>query len=375
MRRRPRSRRPCSPDAIAGARAGAGDGRRRPMRERRWCLLALAQYRNGRQAEALRTLRRLRRVLAQELGLDPGPEVTALEQAILRQDDSLLAEPVIRAVSPECPYPGLQPYSEDDADTFFGREEDVARCLERLGGEGVLAIVGPSGSGKSSLARAGVAAALRRQGREVCIVVPGRRPMDSLAGPLLARRRPSWSSTKPRSCSRSATTRRSASSSSASWSRTPLAHPSCSCCAPTTPAPCPSNPRWRGSSSVASTSSARCPAPASGPPSRGRRGRRDWCSSRAWSICSSATSKASPERCRCSPTPCARPGCAARAGRSPSTATTPPAASVAPSPSRPRSSTSGSARRTDPCCAISCSASSRRGPRASPSGPGCRVGP
>ena len=61
---------------------------RAPMRERRWALLALAEYQAGRQAESLRTLRQARVMLANELGLDPGPDLIALEQAILRQDPS-----------------------------------------------------------------------------------------------------------------------------------------------------------------------------------------------------------------------------------------------------------------------------------------------
>ena len=60
-----------------------------PMRERRWELLALAQYRTGAQGEALRTIRQLRTVLARELGIDPAPEIVALEQSILQQDPAL----------------------------------------------------------------------------------------------------------------------------------------------------------------------------------------------------------------------------------------------------------------------------------------------
>jgi Bacterial transcriptional activator domain len=63
-----------------------------PLRERRWALLAMAQYQAGRQGEALRTLHRARTVLASELGLEPGPDLVALEAAILRQDPSLVAE-------------------------------------------------------------------------------------------------------------------------------------------------------------------------------------------------------------------------------------------------------------------------------------------
>lgn len=60
-----------------------------PYREERWALLARAQYAAGRQADALATLRTLRDALAEELGIDPSPEIAALEAAMLRQDPSL----------------------------------------------------------------------------------------------------------------------------------------------------------------------------------------------------------------------------------------------------------------------------------------------
>jgi WD40 repeat protein/DNA-binding SARP family transcriptional activator len=151
-----------------------------PLRERRWALLALAQYQAGRQGEALRTLHGARTVLARELGLDPGPDLVALEAAILRQDPSLVAEVALPEPSATCPYQGLVPYDVADAETFFGRDADVVACLRRLATVGVLAVVGPSGSGKSSLVRAGVAAALRRDGRPVAVVNPGAHPTDAL---------------------------------------------------------------------------------------------------------------------------------------------------------------------------------------------------
>jgi predicted ATPase/DNA-binding SARP family transcriptional activator len=60
-----------------------------PYRERLRGQLMLGLYRSGRQAEALEAYREARRVLAEELGIDPGPELQALEQGILNQDASL----------------------------------------------------------------------------------------------------------------------------------------------------------------------------------------------------------------------------------------------------------------------------------------------
>ncbi|HWE35931.1 MAG TPA: hypothetical protein VG406_05105 [Isosphaeraceae bacterium] len=59
-----------------------------------------------------------------------------------------------------CPYPGLRPFLREESDVFFGMEEQVDRILEKLGEHRFLAIVGTSGCGKSSLARAGLIAAL-----------------------------------------------------------------------------------------------------------------------------------------------------------------------------------------------------------------------
>ncbi len=60
-----------------------------PLRESLWALLMLALYREGRQAEALNTFQRAREVLADELGIDPSPEVARLHERILRQDPGL----------------------------------------------------------------------------------------------------------------------------------------------------------------------------------------------------------------------------------------------------------------------------------------------
>lgn len=151
-----------------------------PLRERRWALLALAQYQAGRQGEALRTLRKARAILVNDLGLDPGPDLAALEEAILRQDPALVADTALPEPSATCPYMGLVPYDVADAEAFFGRDADVDACLHRLTTEGVLVIVGPSGCGKSSLVRAGVAASLERDGHRVAVITPGSRPSQAL---------------------------------------------------------------------------------------------------------------------------------------------------------------------------------------------------
>jgi len=154
-----------------------------PLRERRWELLALAQYRSGRQGEALRTIREVRRRLADDLGLDPGSELNALEEAILRQDPALDLAAVDGPSSDVCPYLGLMPYDVGDEESFFGRERDVEAALDRLDSEGVLVVIGPSGSGKSSLVRAGIVAALRHRGHDADVITPGARPVGSLPPP------------------------------------------------------------------------------------------------------------------------------------------------------------------------------------------------
>ena len=72
-------------------------------------------------------------------------------------------------------------YDVDDGEWFFGREQETAACLGIVDATGFVAIVGASGSGKSSLARAGVAPALRRDNREVAVVVPDANPDRAMA--------------------------------------------------------------------------------------------------------------------------------------------------------------------------------------------------
>jgi DNA-binding SARP family transcriptional activator/WD40 repeat protein len=151
-----------------------------PLRERRWAILALAQYRCGRQGDALRTLQRARRTLVEQLGIDPGRHLVVLETAILDQDESLVVDAALAPVSEECPYKGLAAYDVADHGSFCGRETQVAACLERLRTTPVLVVTGASGCGKSSLVRAGLAPALSRPDQPTVVFVPGADPLIAL---------------------------------------------------------------------------------------------------------------------------------------------------------------------------------------------------
>lgn len=87
-----------------------------------------------------------------------------------------------------CPYLGLDSFSERERNLFFGRQAQIAEILSRLLELRFLAIVGPSGSGKSSLVRAGIIPALRagalpgsQSWRYLPPIVPGSQPLNSLA--------------------------------------------------------------------------------------------------------------------------------------------------------------------------------------------------
>ena len=142
--------------------------------------MARAEYQAGRQAEALRTLRHARAYLVAEAGLNPGPELIALEDAILQHDPAIESDSSVRKASSTCPYRGLAHFEPEDRESFFGRERATVECLRKLADVGTLAVVGPSGSGKSSLVRAGVVAALQRDGRRVVLITPGSHPMRAL---------------------------------------------------------------------------------------------------------------------------------------------------------------------------------------------------
>jgi eukaryotic-like serine/threonine-protein kinase len=89
-------------------------------------------------------------------------------------------------VTDESPYPGLHAFQEADANRFFGRSQDIAATIARLRDQPLVGLVGPSGVGKSSFARAGLMPALKSSGApwETIIVRPGRDPLATLAGTL-----------------------------------------------------------------------------------------------------------------------------------------------------------------------------------------------
>jgi DNA-binding SARP family transcriptional activator len=128
----------------------------RPLRERRWALLALALYRSSRQADALRALASARATLLEDLGLDPGPELRTLEQQILAQDPNLALAPTPEPAGPAviAATPAAGPGTR-----IVGREAEWAAletALEaaRSHGTQLVLVEGEPGIGKSTLCEA-----------------------------------------------------------------------------------------------------------------------------------------------------------------------------------------------------------------------------
>jgi len=138
-----------------------------PLRERLWAQLMVALYRSGRQAEALRAYGRLRAVLAEELGIDPGPDLRRLEDAILRQDEVLEWAPAPEAAPRPDPPVAFRDGLPRPA-AFVGREPELAALRHwfdrAVAGEGRLVLVrGEPGIGKTGIAEE-VAATARARG-------------------------------------------------------------------------------------------------------------------------------------------------------------------------------------------------------------------
>jgi basic membrane lipoprotein Med (substrate-binding protein (PBP1-ABC) superfamily)/DNA-binding SARP family transcriptional activator len=163
-----------------------------PYREELRALHMVALYRSGRQADALRAYRATRDVLGEDLGLVPSPRLRRLEEQILLQDPDLDAptdasSPVASDRWVENPYLGLRAFREADHARFFGQDRLVDRLVARvIGDASFTAVVGPSGSGKSSAVQAGLIPRLRRDHPEYAIALmqPGAQPFGSLDAAL-----------------------------------------------------------------------------------------------------------------------------------------------------------------------------------------------
>ena len=96
--------------------------------------------------------------------------------------------PTRSALSPDRPFPGLRPYRFEDHDFFFGREDQIFALYRLLDHSRFVAVVGSSGSGKSSLVRAGLLPLLDKESHEptgrvwnMIQIHPGDSPVANLA--------------------------------------------------------------------------------------------------------------------------------------------------------------------------------------------------
>lgn len=152
-------------------------------------LLAL----DGQRSAALAQFETCRRMLDSEMSIEPSQETIQLYESI-RAGKLEKVSPLLKREAPAPgtpPFKGLQYFDETDIDLFFGRETLVSHLVdqihsrERTKGAKFLAIIGASGSGKSSLVRAGLIPALKRSGTSRAVVItPTEHPLESLSSGL-----------------------------------------------------------------------------------------------------------------------------------------------------------------------------------------------
>jgi len=158
---------------------------------------------SGQREAAIAQFEACTRALASQLGVEPSAETVGLYQALRSGEPpaSARAKPPFSIQQPrmigECPYRGLSAFREQDAALFFGREDFTRQLLEAIQSQhAATVILGPSGSGKSSVAHAGLIPRLREKGDWlVADLRPGASPFHSLAAALLTLLEPTLSET------------------------------------------------------------------------------------------------------------------------------------------------------------------------------------
>ena len=112
--------------------------------------------------------------------------VAAWRRALVGGDDGhdRRADPTVVTTRHTNPYKGLRAFREGDSNEFHGRSDLIDRLHAAIDAEPFLLLVGPSGSGKSSLVFAGLVPRLRATGALVAVMSPGERPLDTLADAL-----------------------------------------------------------------------------------------------------------------------------------------------------------------------------------------------